>query len=84
MTSFVSDTVSLPLTGVVEYLYSSIPTEIFDVVDVTWSTINSVDEFQIKILRVLIIILCINLLSIWITWNKYGEKITERFMKPGV
>ena len=72
-----------PLTGVLEFLYTSTPAEIREFLYVTYATVTSIDEFQIKILRVLIIVLCINLLFISISWGKYGEKITERFMKPG-
>jgi small-conductance mechanosensitive channel len=81
MTSFFPST-DAPFSGVVEYLYTSTPVEIRELVDITFSTIYAIDEFQIKILRALIIILCINLLFIWISWGYYGEKITERFMKP--
>lgn len=80
MTSFFNYP-STPSSGVIEYLYTSTPVEIREIFDVTVSTLTSVDEFQIKILRVLIIILCMNLLLIWLSWKKYGERITERFMK---
>lgn len=72
-----------PLPGILELLYTSTPAEIREFLYVTYTTVTSIDEFQIKILRVLIIILCVNLLFISISWGKYGEKITERFMKPG-
>lgn len=72
-----------PLSGILEFLYTSTPVEIREFLYVTYTTVTSIDEFQIKILRVLIIILCVNLLFISISWGKYGEKITERFMKPG-
>lgn len=81
MTAFFSSAYT-PFSGVVEYLYTSTPVEIREIFDVTLSTVNAIDEFQIQILRVLIIILCINLLFIWISWGQYGDKITERFMKP--
>jgi len=74
---------SSPVSGVIEYLYKSSPVEIREIFDATWTTITSIDEFQLKILRVLIIILCINLLLIWFSWGRYGETITERFMKAG-
>lgn len=81
MSSFLLDP-DTPLSGVIEYLYTSVPAEIREIFDVAYTTVTSIDEFQIKILRVLIIVLFINLLFIWISWGKYGEKITERFMKP--
>lgn len=42
----------------------------------------NIDEFEWKLLRSLLIILLINLVFITIAWNKYGNKISERFMKP--
>ncbi|GBN08618.1 hypothetical protein AVEN_103455-1 [Araneus ventricosus] len=68
--------------GVTEYLHSLLPVELTEFYFSTLSTFNTIDEFQLKILRVSFIILCVNLVFIWISWGKYGDKITERFMKP--
>lgn len=82
MTSFFTYP-NAPVSGVIEYLYTSSPVKIREIFDITWDTVTSIDEFQLKLFRVLIIILFINLLFIWLSWAKYGEKITERFMKAG-
>lgn len=43
---------------------------------------DNIDSFQWKILRAFLIIICMNFIFISLAWNKYGEKIGERFMKP--
>ena len=40
-------------------------------------------EFRVKLFVVLIICLAVNLNLIHCAWKKYGNKITERFMKSG-
>lgn len=42
----------------------------------------SADEFQIKILQFLLIILILNVTAIYFAWKHYGPRIAERFMKP--
>lgn len=41
------------------------------------------DEFQIKLLKLFLLILFINLIVIFIFWKIYGKRICEQFMKPG-
>ena len=40
-------------------------------------------EFRVKLLVILTIWLFINLNLIRCAWNIYGDKISDRFMKPG-
>lgn len=40
-------------------------------------------ELQITLLQVFSAILIIHILSVYIAWNVYGERIYELFMKPG-
>lgn len=42
------------------------------------------DEFQIKILKVLLSILICNLLIISILWQFFGRQICDRFTRPGM
>ncbi|GFT02885.1 uncharacterized protein TNCV_1846871 [Trichonephila clavipes] len=69
-------------SGVAEYLHSLLPVEVVEFYFSAVSTVNTIDDFQLQILRISFTILCINLILIWISWGKYGDKITERFMKP--
>ncbi|KAI5707653.1 hypothetical protein M8J77_006863 [Diaphorina citri] len=40
------------------------------------------DEFHVTLFRVFAVILIVNLVLIYVSWNYYGERICERFMKP--
>lgn len=80
--SIFSDFITTP-SGVTDYLQSLFPEEITEYFTDNFNNFASIDEFQLQILRVSFFILCINLVFILIVWKKYGEKITERFMKPG-
>ncbi|GIX70182.1 uncharacterized protein CEXT_57111 [Caerostris extrusa] len=82
MSSFDLFSYEITPSGVIEYLYSLLPAEVIEFYFSTLSTFNTIDEFQLKILRISVAILCVNLVFIWISWGKYGDKITERFMKP--
>lgn len=50
--------------------------------DYAYETFLEVDEFQWKLLKYLLGLLSINFVCIWFAWNVYGNRITERFMKP--
>lgn len=54
---------------------------IYDCYDsvITWLAF---DEFQLKLLKGFLLILCSNVLLILISWKIFGRKIFERFMKP--
>lgn len=41
------------------------------------------DEFQIKLLKGLLFILCANICLIYMSWKVYGKRISEKFMRPG-
>lgn len=41
------------------------------------------DEFQIKLLKGLLFILCANICLIYMSWKIYGKRISEKFMRPG-
>jgi hypothetical protein len=41
------------------------------------------DEFQIKLLKGLLFILCANIFLIYMSWKVYGKRISEKFMRPG-
>lgn len=72
-------------SGVTDYLQSlQFPEEFTEYFTDNLNFFTTIDEFQLQILRVSFIILCVNLVFICIVWKKYGEKITERFMKPGI
>jgi hypothetical protein len=55
------------------------------VVDGYESVINwlAFDEFQIKLLKGFLFILCANIFLIYMTWKIYGKRISEKFMRPG-
>jgi hypothetical protein len=55
---------------------------VFDLYD---SAINwlAFDEFQIKLLKGFLFILCANIFLIYISWKIYGKRISEKFMRPG-
>jgi uncharacterized membrane-anchored protein YitT (DUF2179 family) len=40
------------------------------------------DEFQIKLLKGLLFILCANICLIYMSWKVYGKRISEKFMRP--
>uniref|UniRef100_A0A8D8YCI4 Uncharacterized protein n=1 Tax=Cacopsylla melanoneura TaxID=428564 RepID=A0A8D8YCI4_9HEMI len=40
------------------------------------------EEFHVTLFQVFATILIVNLVLIYVSWNYYGEKICERFMKP--
>lgn len=42
---------------------------------------SNADEFQLKILRTLLVILVVNVTLILYAWNKHGQRISERFVK---
>lgn len=44
---------------------------------------SNADEFQLKILRTLLVILVVNVTLILYAWNKHGQRISERFVKAG-
>lgn len=71
-------------SGVTDYFQSLFPEEFTEYFTDNLNFFTTIDEFQLQILRVSFIILCVNLVFICIVWKKYGEKITERFMKPGI
>ncbi|KAG8179716.1 hypothetical protein JTE90_006621 [Oedothorax gibbosus] len=79
--SILSDFIITP-SGVTDYLQFLLPEEITEYLTNSFNNFASIDEFQLQILRVSFFILCINLVFILIVWKKFGEKITERFMKP--
>jgi hypothetical protein len=41
------------------------------------------DEFQIKLLKGFLFILCANIFLIYMSWKIYGKRISEKFMRPG-
>lgn len=41
------------------------------------------DEFQIKLLKGFLFILCANICLIYMSWKIYGKRISEKFMRPG-
>ncbi|KAJ9579046.1 hypothetical protein L9F63_024849 [Diploptera punctata] len=41
------------------------------------------DDFQIKLLKGFLFILCANLFLIYVSWKIYGKRISEKFMRPG-
>lgn len=41
------------------------------------------DDFQLKILKVFLTVLLINLILIIFLWNAYKDRIYERFIQPG-
>jgi hypothetical protein len=41
------------------------------------------DEFQFKLLKGLLFILCANIFLIYMSWKVYGKRISEKFMRPG-
>ncbi|GFQ98824.1 UBX domain-containing protein 6 [Trichonephila clavata] len=82
MSSFDLLSNNLTPSGVAEYLHSLLPVEVVEFYFSAVSTFNTIDDFQLKILRISFTVLCINLIFIWISWGKYGDKITERFMRP--
>ena len=42
------------------------------------------DDFQIKLLKGFLFILCANLFLIYLSWKIYGKRISEKFMSPGL
>lgn len=44
---------------------------------------SNFDEFQLKILKVFLIILLINVVLIVVLWNIFKDRIHERFIEPG-
>lgn len=40
------------------------------------------DDFQWKLFKILVFIVCINLFLIWVAWRVYGETISEKFLRP--
>lgn len=53
--------------------------------DFNASVINwlAFDEFQIKLLKGFLFILCANICLIYMSWKIYGKRISEKFMRPG-
>lgn len=50
-----------------------------------WNNISSpiyFTELQTSLATVFLIIISINLAFIWLSWNKYGGVITDRFIRP--
>uniref|UniRef100_T1J6F2 UBX domain-containing protein n=1 Tax=Strigamia maritima TaxID=126957 RepID=T1J6F2_STRMM len=47
-----------------------------------WETPDGSDEFHLKILQTLLIVLCFNICFACIAWKVYGPRIVDRFMKP--
>lgn len=43
----------------------------------------SFNDFQVKLFKWFSIVLLLNCLCIYITWNIYGARISSRFMKTG-
>jgi hypothetical protein len=41
------------------------------------------DEFQIKLLKGFVFIVCANICLIYMSWKIYGKRISEKFMRPG-
>lgn len=41
-------------------------------------------DFQLNILKTFLVILAINLIFIKFYWNKYGDIITDRFIRPSM
>jgi hypothetical protein len=41
------------------------------------------DEFQVKLLKGFLFILCANIFLICMSWKVYGKRISEKFMRPG-
>jgi hypothetical protein len=41
------------------------------------------DEFQIKLLKGFLFILCANIFLIYMSWKLYGKRISEKFVRPG-
>lgn len=68
--------------GLVSYSVLEIAHNILTVLnDEGLKIISSVDEFQYRILRYFFALLSVSLLGIWFAWNKYGDRISERFTK---
>jgi hypothetical protein len=69
-------------------LTSTIPAEswsthfVFDLYEsaISWLAF---DEFQIKLLKGFLFILCANIFLIYMSWKIYGKRISEKFMRPG-
>lgn len=45
------------------------------------SSLAEANEFQLKILKVLLVVLFINVALILYAWKQHGQRISERFMK---
>ncbi|PSN29380.1 hypothetical protein C0J52_28401 [Blattella germanica] len=55
------------------------------VTDCYGSVINwlAFDDFQIKLLKGFLFILCANVCLIYMSLKVYGKRISEKFMRPG-
>lgn len=72
---------------VLAYVYTLSVDEIYLLISDLISYFNSeffyFSDFQLKILKVFLIILLFNIILVIILWNLYKDRIFERFMQPG-
>lgn len=70
-------------TAVFEDIFTSSGNIFKSILDNICSPI-SFTELQTSLATVFLIIISINLTFIWISWNKYGGVITDRFIRPSM
>lgn len=66
--------------GTVKFTY----TQIYETIVKFLLSFFQFDDFQIKLLKVLISFFVCNLLIILILWHFFGRQICDRFMRPGI